>query len=41
MAEGPVRRFPGLGEHTALVLRADLGLSDAEIAELKARGAIA
>jgi len=40
MAEGPVRRFPSLGQHTAEVLRADLGLSDAEIAELAARGAI-
>jgi len=40
MAEGPVRRFPGLGEHTGDVLRADLGLTDAEIAELRARGAI-
>jgi crotonobetainyl-CoA:carnitine CoA-transferase CaiB-like acyl-CoA transferase len=29
-----------LGEHTDAVLRADLGLSDAELAELRAKGAI-
>jgi formyl-CoA transferase len=40
MAEGPVRRFPALGQHTADVLRADLGLDDAEIAALVERGAI-
>jgi crotonobetainyl-CoA:carnitine CoA-transferase CaiB-like acyl-CoA transferase len=40
MAEGPVGRFPGLGQHTAEVLRADLGLTDEEIAELQASGAI-
>jgi formyl-CoA transferase len=40
VAEGPVRRFPSLGQHGDEVLRADLGLSDAEIAELRAQGAI-
>jgi len=40
MAEGPVGRFPRLGQHTADVLRADLGLSDEEIAQLRASGAI-
>ncbi len=41
MAEGPVRRFPRLGEHTDDVLRATLGLAEAELAELRAQGAIA
>jgi formyl-CoA transferase len=40
MAEGPVRRFPSLGQHTDETLREALGLSDGEIAELRARGAI-
>jgi formyl-CoA transferase len=40
MAEGPVRRFPGLGQHTDETLRADLGLSAAEIQDLRRRGAI-
>jgi crotonobetainyl-CoA:carnitine CoA-transferase CaiB-like acyl-CoA transferase len=40
MAEGPVRRFPGLGQHTDEALRADLGLSQAEIDGLRRRGAI-
>jgi formyl-CoA transferase len=40
VAEGPVRRFPSLGQHGDEVLRADLGLSEAEIAELRAQGAI-
>lgn len=40
MAEGPVRRFPGLGQHTDDTLRGDLGLSDDEIADLRRRGAI-
>lgn len=39
-AEGPVRSFPGLGEHTDEVLRETLGLDDARLAELRARGAI-
>jgi formyl-CoA transferase len=40
VAEGPVRRFPSLGQHTDATLREDLGLSDPEIAALRARGAI-
>src|SRR5262245_62374121 len=40
-AEGPVRRWPMLGEHTAEVLKADLGLSDGEIASLAERRVIA
>lgn len=40
MPEGPVTRWPTLGEHTDEVLRADLGLGDAEIAGLRARGVI-
>jgi hypothetical protein len=35
-----VRRFPGLGQHTDELLRADLGLSDGEIEGLRARGAV-
>jgi formyl-CoA transferase len=38
--EGPVRRWPTLGEHTDEVLRADLDLDDAEIARLRTAGAI-
>jgi formyl-CoA transferase len=38
VAEGPVRRFPSLGEHTDEVLREVLSLSRAEIAELRERG---
>jgi crotonobetainyl-CoA:carnitine CoA-transferase CaiB-like acyl-CoA transferase len=40
MAEGPVRRFPSLGQHTDETLRGDLGLSAAEIEDLRRRGAI-
>jgi crotonobetainyl-CoA:carnitine CoA-transferase CaiB-like acyl-CoA transferase len=40
VAEGPVRRFPSLGEHTAELLREELGLGDAELAGLRARRAI-
>jgi crotonobetainyl-CoA:carnitine CoA-transferase CaiB-like acyl-CoA transferase len=39
-AEGPVRTFPGLGEHTDEVLRETLGLDDGRLAELRSRGAI-
>jgi formyl-CoA transferase len=35
--EGPVQRWPMLGEHTAEVLKTDLGLSDDEIASLAER----
>jgi crotonobetainyl-CoA:carnitine CoA-transferase CaiB-like acyl-CoA transferase len=34
-AEGPVRRFPRLGEHTGAVLRELLGLGDDELARLR------
>jgi formyl-CoA transferase len=40
VAEGPVRSFPGLGEHTDEVLRELLSLSDAELADLREAGAI-
>ena len=40
VAEGPVRRFPSLGQHTDATLREALGLSDPEIAALRARGVI-
>ena len=33
-------RWPTLGQHTDAVLRADLGLSDAELTELRAKGVI-
>jgi formyl-CoA transferase len=39
-AEGPVARWPMLGEHTAEILKADLGLSDGEIAVLAERRVI-
>ncbi len=41
VSEGPETRVPWVGEHTAAVLRAELGLDDAELAELRARGVIA
>ncbi|MFM8972292.1 MAG: CaiB/BaiF CoA transferase family protein [Actinomycetota bacterium] len=41
VAEGPETRVPWLGEHTAEVLRAELGLDDARIADLTARGVVA
>lgn len=40
VAEGPETRVPWVGEHTDEVLRAELSLSDAELAELRAAGAI-
>jgi len=40
MAEGPDERVPWLGEHTDAVLRAELDLSDAELARLRAAGII-
>ncbi|UGQ10619.1 CoA transferase [Yinghuangia sp. ASG 101] len=39
MAEGPWGRVPWLGEHTAEILRDELGLSDEEIADVTASGA--
>ena len=41
VAEGPETRVPWLGEHTDDVLGGELGLSDAELAELRAAGTIA
>lgn len=41
VAEGPETRVPWLGEHTDEVLRAELGLDDAEIDELRTKGVIA
>jgi len=40
VAEGPVRRFPALGEHTNEVLRETLGLDDSELARLHDDGVI-
>jgi formyl-CoA transferase len=40
MSEGPVARFPSLGQHTDEVLRELLGLADAELAELREQGVI-
>jgi formyl-CoA transferase len=40
VAEGPIARFPRLGEHTDEVLRGMLGLGAAELAELRAQGVI-
>ena len=40
VAEGPVRRWPTLGEHTDEVLRNDLGLDATEIAKLRKSGAL-
>jgi crotonobetainyl-CoA:carnitine CoA-transferase CaiB-like acyl-CoA transferase len=40
MAEGPETRVPWVGEHTAAVLRAELGLDDDELAALTKAGVI-
>lgn len=40
MAEGPERRVPWLGEHTDDVLRTELGLTDAELNNLRTDGVI-
>jgi formyl-CoA transferase len=40
VAEGPETRVPWVGEHTAAVLAAELGLSDEELAGLRDRGVI-
>ena len=40
VAQGPETRWPWIGEHTEAVLRAELGLSDAELAALRADGVI-
>jgi crotonobetainyl-CoA:carnitine CoA-transferase CaiB-like acyl-CoA transferase len=39
LAEGPLRRYPGPGEHTAQVLSELLGVDAGEIERLRARGA--
>jgi crotonobetainyl-CoA:carnitine CoA-transferase CaiB-like acyl-CoA transferase len=41
VAEGPETRIPWLGEHTDDVLRAELGLSDDELGDLREHGVIA
>jgi formyl-CoA transferase len=41
MTDGPDVRVPWVGEHTEAVLRAELGVSDVELAQLRADGAIA
>ena len=41
VSEGPETRVPWVGEHTAEVLAAELGLSDADLAGLRDRGVIA
>lgn len=40
VAEGPETRVPWVGEHTAEVLGSELGLSDGELADLRAAGVI-
>jgi crotonobetainyl-CoA:carnitine CoA-transferase CaiB-like acyl-CoA transferase len=40
VAEGPETRVPWLGEHTAEVLAAELGLGDDDLAKLRAEGVI-
>ena len=41
VAEGPETRVPWLGEHTDAVLREELGMSAAELVELRSAGVIA
>jgi crotonobetainyl-CoA:carnitine CoA-transferase CaiB-like acyl-CoA transferase len=40
VAEGPETRVPWVGEHTAEVLRAELDLTDDELARLRTDGVI-
>ena len=40
VSEGPETRVPWVGEHTDAVLRAELGLDDATLAELREAGTI-
>jgi len=40
MADGPETRVPWVGEHTDEVLHKELGLSDTELADLRAKGVI-
>jgi crotonobetainyl-CoA:carnitine CoA-transferase CaiB-like acyl-CoA transferase len=39
VAEGPVRRFPSLGEHTDEVLR-EVGVDEATLVRLRAEGVV-
>lgn len=41
VAEGPESGLPGVGEHTTEVLRSELGLTDAELEDLRLAGHIA
>jgi crotonobetainyl-CoA:carnitine CoA-transferase CaiB-like acyl-CoA transferase len=38
--EGPETRMPWVGEHTAEILAAELGLDEDQLAELRGRGVI-
>jgi crotonobetainyl-CoA:carnitine CoA-transferase CaiB-like acyl-CoA transferase len=40
VAQGPETRVPWVGEHTDEILRTELGLSDSEIADLRAAGVV-
>jgi len=40
VTEGPETRVPWVGEHTDAVLRTELGLDDATLAELRGSGII-
>jgi formyl-CoA transferase len=40
LTDGPISRFPGLGEHTDAVLREELGLDAEAIAGLRTRGVL-
>jgi len=40
VAQGPETRWPWIGEHTDAVLRSELGLTDAQLAALRADGVI-
>jgi crotonobetainyl-CoA:carnitine CoA-transferase CaiB-like acyl-CoA transferase len=41
VSEGPVQPSPCLGEHSEAILRELLGVDDAELARLRAAGALA
>jgi crotonobetainyl-CoA:carnitine CoA-transferase CaiB-like acyl-CoA transferase len=40
VTEGPETRVPWVGEHTGAVLESELGLSEHDLAGLRARGVI-
>jgi hypothetical protein len=40
MQEGPETRMPWVGEHTAEILHAELGLDDDQLAKLRGDGVI-